>query len=121
MVDSPPQLSLISVNVLQAVDQVLVPLDPGIFSVAGLGRLQETVARVRKYLEHPELAIIGLLMTKMMRNKATQALEKQLREVYPSLTYRVTIPYGTVVEESHASWKSIMERGSTIRGWKGVR
>lgn len=109
IVDSPPQLSLLTVNVLQAVTEVLVPIDPGMFAIAGLGRLQETVDRVRHHLEHPDLAIIGLLLTRATKNKVTKDLEKQLRDAYGPLVYRTVIPASVKVEEAHASYRSILE------------
>jgi chromosome partitioning protein len=41
--DAAPQLSLVSINVLNAVGELLLPVDAGAFSIAGLGRLQESV------------------------------------------------------------------------------
>jgi chromosome partitioning protein len=109
IVDSPPQLSLLTVNILQAVSEVLVPIDPGLFAVAGLGRLQETVERVRHYLEHPDLAIIGLLFTKATKSKVSLELLKQLREAYGDLVYQTVIPASATVEEAHANYRTIME------------
>ena len=109
VVDSPPQLSLLTVNVLQAVTEVLVPIDPGMFAIAGLGRLQETVDRVRHHLEHPELSIVGLLVTRATKNKVTADLERQLRDAYGKLVYRAVIPASVKVEEAHASYRSILE------------
>ena len=43
IVDSPPTLSLISVNIFRAVTEVLVPVDSGIYSVAGSAVLNETI------------------------------------------------------------------------------
>jgi chromosome partitioning protein len=109
VVDSPPQLSLLTVNVLQAVTEVIVPIDPGIFAIAGLGRLQETVERVRHYLQHPSLAIVSLLMTRVTSNKTTKELERQLRETYGSLVSRSVIPSSVTVEEAHANYRTITE------------
>jgi chromosome partitioning protein len=109
VVDSPPQLSLLTVNVLQAVSEVIVPIDPGIFAIAGLGRLQETVDRVRHYLQHPNLAIVSLLMTRATANKTTRELERQLRETYGSLVSRSVIPNSVTVEEAHANYRTVME------------
>lgn len=109
VVDSPPQLSLLTVNVLQFVTQVLVPIDPGLFAVAGLGRLQETVDRVRVHLEHPALAIIGLLITRATKNRVTRELEQQLRESFGPLVYTTVIPASVKVEEAHGSYRSILE------------
>ncbi len=109
VVDSPPQLSLLTVNVLSAVNEVLIPIDPGLFAVAGLGRMQETIDRVRHNLEHPGLTIMGLLITRANRNKLTADLERQLRDAYGPLVFKSVIPNSVVVEEAHASHRCILE------------
>jgi chromosome partitioning protein len=109
IVDAPPQLSLLTVNILSAVSELLVPIDPGLFAVAGLGRLQETVSRVRHHLEHPDLAIAGLLLTRASKTKVATDLEHQLREAFGSLVYRAVVPVSAAVEEAHANYRSIME------------
>jgi chromosome partitioning protein len=109
IIDAPPQLSLVLVNILQAVTEIIVPVDAGLYSVAGLGRLQETVDQVRKHLDHAELRIIGLVLTRAMKNKATRDLERQLRESYGDLVYRAVIPHSVKVEESHARHRTVLE------------
>ena len=109
VVDSPPQLSLLTVNVLAAVDEVLVAIDPGMFAIAGLGKLQETVERVRHHLEHPDLAIVGLLLTRVTKNRVARDLERQLRDAYGQLVHRAVIPQSVKVEEAHARHRSILE------------
>ena len=109
VVDSPPQLSLLTVNILKAATEVLVPIDPGLFAIAGLGRLQETVEKVRHHLQHPDLSLAGLLITRATKNKITGDLERQLREAYGELVYRAVIPASVKIEEAHASYRSILE------------
>jgi chromosome partitioning protein len=109
VVDAPPQLNLISVNILQAVGELVVPVDAGVYSIAGLGRLQETVEQVRRHLDHDELHIIGLVLTRVMKNKATKDLERQLREAYGALVYQAVIPHSVRVEEAHARNRTILE------------
>jgi chromosome partitioning protein len=43
VLDCPPALGLLSVNALRAADQVLVPVEPSLYSLDGIARLQETV------------------------------------------------------------------------------
>jgi chromosome partitioning protein len=109
IVDASAQLSMLTINVLQAVSEVVVPIDPGLFAVAGLGRLQETVDRVRHYLQHPKLAIVSLLLTRATKSRVTRELEKQLRTAYKSLVSRAVIPHSEAVEEAHASYLTVME------------
>jgi chromosome partitioning protein len=97
VVDSPPQFSLISLNVLAGVDQVIVPIDPGVFSIHGLGRLQETIDSIRRHLEHPELAIIGLLMTKTSSTRSTiSSLRESMLWLWATKTSTTMMTCGTI-------------------------
>jgi chromosome partitioning protein len=109
IIDAPPAMSLVSVNILRASESLLVPVDAGAYAVMGLARLQETVEKIRKHLAHPELTIIGLVLTRVMRNRATRELEAQLRETYGKLVYEATIPYSTHVELAAAHHRTVLE------------
>ncbi len=109
IIDAPPQMSLISINVLNAASELIVPVDPGIYSASGLGKLQDTVEQVRKHLAHPELAIIGLILTKLTQTKAARDFERQLREHYGPLVYAATIPYAVRFEEACARHRTVLE------------
>lgn len=110
IVDCAPQSSILTINVMQAVSEIIVPIDPGLFAVAGLGELQTTVDRARKQLDHPNLAIAGLLITRAdPKRKATKELKEGLKEVYGDLLYQAVIPESDAVEDAHASYRTIME------------
>jgi chromosome partitioning protein len=113
VIDAPPQLSLVSVNILRAVTELIVPVDAGIYSAMGLSRLQETVEKVRRHLAHPDLAIIGLVVTRAMPNRATKDLVAQLRKTYGALVYGTVIPYSAKVEEAHARNRTVLEYAPT--------
>jgi chromosome partitioning protein len=109
VIDSAPQLSLTTINVLNAVDDLIVPVDAGAYSLAGLGRLQETVDQVRKHLDNRSLRIGGLVLTRTHKNKATADIEAQLREVFGDLVFKAVIPHSVKVEEAHARNLTILE------------
>lgn len=119
VIDCPPQMSLVVVNVLAAVEEVIVPVDAGLYSVAGLARLQETVEQVRKFLDNPRLRIAGLVLTRTHNNRATKDIEAQLRAAYGSLVYRSTIPHSVRVEEAHARHRSVLEFAPSSTPAKG--
>ena len=97
IIDAPPTMSLLNVNVLNASQELVVPVDPGIYRAAGLGKLQETVDQVRRHLCHPELAIVALAIVRMQRHKAHADFERQLREMYGPLVLKTTIPDSVLV------------------------
>jgi chromosome partitioning protein len=102
LVDCPPALSLVTVNVLAGVGELLVPVDAGIYAVSGLAQLQQAVADVREYLGNRALRIGGLLMTRTHNNRATKDIAEQLRAAFGPLVYRASIPHSVRVEEAHA-------------------
>lgn len=109
VIDSPPSLTLVTVNILQAVTDVLVPVDSGIYAIAGLGRLTDTIELLRKNLDHASLHIIGLVVTKAVKTAGATTLERQLRETFGELVYRTVIPYDPKVEESATHHRTVLE------------
>jgi len=109
IVDSAPQVTLVTMAVLRGVDELIVPVDASLFALSGLGRLRDVVADVRRLLDHDALTIIGLLLVRAQKNKQTAELESQLRRAHGSLVYRATIPFAPVVEEAHCAYRTVME------------
>lgn len=63
LIDTPPALSILTVNAFTASDYVIVPMLSDIFSLQGIAQLFETVTKVRKYC-NPKLKIGGILLTR---------------------------------------------------------
>jgi chromosome partitioning protein len=109
VIDSAPQMSLVTVNVLNYAAELYVPVDAGLYSIMGLARLGETVEQVRRFLDNRELRIAGMVVTRAMKNKATRDLEHQLREAYGDLVCQTVIPHSVRVEEAHARHRTVLE------------
>jgi chromosome partitioning protein len=109
VVDSAPQPSLVLYNVLNAVGELLVPVDAGLYSVAGLSALRELVEQVRHHLDNPALHISGLVLTRAHHNKATKDIESQLRAAFGALVHQAVIPHSVRVEEAHARHRTVIE------------
>lgn len=102
VVDCPPALSLVTVNVLAGVAELIVPVDAGVYAISGLVQLQRAIADVREFLGNRDLRIAGLLLTRAHNNRATRDIADQLRAAYGPLVYRASIPHSVKVEEAHA-------------------
>lgn len=109
VIDVAPQLNLVGINVLNYAAELLVPVDAGLYSVAGLGRLQETVEQVRRHLDNRLLRISGLVLTRAHNNRATKDVEAQLREAFGGLVRRAVVPHSVRVEEAHARHRTVLE------------
>lgn len=92
IIDSPPSLSLLTVNGLIAAHYVLLPVQAEFYALEGLGQLLETMKLVRKNM-NPTLDLLGVLPT-MMDSRTTlsnQVLE-EIKKHFPGKVFNHPIP-----------------------------
>lgn len=108
VVDSAPTRSVLVVNVLNAVDEIIAPFTPGLFGALGLGQLQADVAQVRRFLDNKRLRIGGIVFTQVDKNNVHKDLEDQTRATLGSLVLKTRIPKSIKIEEAHARFESVV-------------
>jgi chromosome partitioning protein len=62
IIDSPPSLGVLTLNVLVAAHRVIVPLQPEYYALEGITYLMATIDRVRATL-NPDLTVEGIVLT----------------------------------------------------------
>ncbi len=63
LIDTPPALSVLTINAFTASDSVIVPMLSDVFSLQGITQLYETVSYVQQYC-NPSLRYEGMLLTR---------------------------------------------------------
>jgi chromosome partitioning protein len=109
VIDTSPQRTLININVLNYVSEVWCPVDPGIFSLAGLVKLQGAVAEVVRYLDNADVKLAGLVLTQTRTDNLCRDVEAQLRASFGSLVCKTTIPTSVKVGEAHGHYISVLD------------
>lgn len=109
ILDTSPQRTLLNVNVLNYVENVVVPVDPGVFSLSGLAQLRQAVDDVVRYLGNDRLRILGLALTRMQRNNVCRDVEGRLRELFGELVFETVVPHSIKVEEAHGRFLSVLD------------
>ena len=109
ILDTSPTRSLLTINVLNYAAEVVVPVDPGLFSLAGLGQLQQAVDQVRRYLDNRVLRISGVVLTRTAPNNVSREIEAQVRAAFGALALTSTIPASTKIEEAHSRFLSVLD------------
>lgn len=109
VIDTPPTRSLLTVNALVAADDVYIPVEPSLFSLAGLGAMQADVEDVRKYLGNRTLRIAGILLTRTRNDNVSRDVETQLRETFGPLVLKAVVPTSVKVEEAHGRFMSVID------------
>jgi chromosome partitioning protein len=118
VLDCSPQRSVLNINVMNYTSNLLVPVDPGLFSLSGLGQLQQAVIDVKRYLDNDRLRILGLVMTRVQRNNLCRDVERQLREMFGGLVFETTIPHSVKIDEAHGRFTSVLEYAPGTAGAK---
>lgn len=82
LIDCPPTLGTISINVLMAANRVLIPIEMSLFALDGVERLNETIALIaeKNKLELP-ISVLPTLVDN--RTRLSRQFLKQLWERFP--------------------------------------
>lgn len=118
IIDSPPSLSLLTVNGLIAADYLLLPVQAEFYAMEGLGQLLETMNLIRKAM-NPQLEMIGVLVT-MMDNRTTLAgqVHEEIKKHFPGKVFETTIPRNVRLAEAPSHGVPV---GAYDRFSKGAR
>lgn len=108
LIDSPPALNVLSVNILVAAGELVIPIEPHPLSLMVLRRLFETIARVRRL--NPGLQVLGFLPTKVHHSSRLAAdMLAALAEEFPDLALLPSVPLSVKGAESAAERTSILQ------------
>jgi chromosome partitioning protein len=109
IVDSPPNLGLLTVSALTAATEVVIPVQLEFLALNGLKALLQTVERVGEQL-NPGLRVSGILGT-MHRGRALHSEEvlARLRERFGALVFDSVIRVSVRFPEASAGGLSILE------------
>ena len=117
-VDTSPTRSVLTINVLVFAAEVLIPIEPGLFSLSGLGPLPNAIEDVRRHLGNGGLAISGLVLTRTRNDGVSRDVESQLRAPFGELVCRTAVPSSVKVEEAHGRFLSVLDYAPRSSGAK---
>ncbi|HOX12525.1 MAG TPA: AAA family ATPase [Spirochaetia bacterium] len=100
LIDCPPSLGILTLNGLNAADEVLVPLQCEYFALEGLTLILQTVSLVQKSM-NPRLRIGGILFTMYdSRTKLAQQVVQQVTQYFKDRVFRTIIPRNVRLSEA---------------------
>ncbi len=100
LLDCPPALGLLTINAMVAAHSVLIPVQCEYYAMEGLGRLMESIQRLRQSL-NPGLEIEGIVLTMYdARNSLARQVVEQIRGHFKESVYRTMIPRNVTLAEA---------------------
>ncbi|HEY9227811.1 MAG TPA: AAA family ATPase [Gemmatimonadaceae bacterium] len=108
LIDCPPSLGLITLNMLAAADALLIPLQCEYYALEGLSQLLNTVHLVQRSV-NPDLAIDGVLLTMYdARLNLSKQVATEAREYFGSQVFETVIPRNVRLAEAPSFGKPII-------------
>ncbi len=112
IIDTPPQLGILTINALTASGDLIITMGADIYSLQGIGQLHDTIRKVKQYC-NPFLSIAGLLIT---RYNGRAILSKDLKDSIDHIAghigarlYNTVIREGIAIKETQAQQASLFD------------
>lgn len=121
LIDSPPSLSLLTVNGLIAARYILLPVQAEFYALEGLGQLLETMKLVRKNI-NPTLDLLGVLPTMInSRTSLSQQVYEEIKQHFPGKVFKQTIPRNIRLAEAPSYGVPIGEYDKWSKGARAYK
>jgi chromosome partitioning protein len=108
IIDSPPSLGLLTVNILTAADSVLIPIQCEWYALEGLAELLNTIRLIQKNL-NSKLLIEGALLTMFDgRLNLSRQVADEVRSYFSGKVFKTVITRNVKLSESPSFGKPII-------------
>ena len=98
IIDTPPNLSLLTTNAIYSSDAVLIPMIAEIYSIQGLKVIQQQIQDIKNGTDNKDVYIMGLLITHYKgQTLLNQSLRDTLQEIAEQINTKV---YKNVIRDS---------------------
>jgi chromosome partitioning protein len=115
-IDSPPSLSVLTINALNAAQEVLIPLQMEILSLQGLAQLLDTINEVRQIL-NKKLKIKGIIPSMYdARRRLSDEVLKEIEKNFKEKIFKTVIRENVKIAEAPSFAKSVLTYAPSSHG-----
>jgi len=121
IIDSPPSLSLLTVNGMIASNYLLLPVQTEFYALEGVAQLLESMKLVRKAM-NPNLQLLGVLATMYDKRTSLSAqVLTEIRKYFKDRTFDTTIPRNVRIAEAPSHGAPVGEYDKFSKGARAYR
>lgn len=118
IIDAPPSLGLLTVNVFVAIESVIVPIQCEYYALEGMSKLINTIGLIKERM-NPTLDIEGILLTMAdFRTRLTLQVIDEVKKYFKGKTFNTIIPRNIKLAEAPSYSQPIYYYDSTCIGAK---
>ena len=114
--DAPPSFGPLTLNVLRAATEIVVPVPLTFLALDGCAELMRTVATVRDRYDHPDLQVAMVVPTFYRRTRLAQEILDRLKQRFPKEIAHTVVGYHVKIDEAQSHGLSIFEYAPRDRG-----
>ena len=118
--DAPPSFGPLTLNVLRATEEVVVPVPLTYLALDGCAELVRTIATVRERYAHPRLRIAMVVPTFHRRTRLAQEILERLKSRFPKQIAHCVVGYHVRIDEAQSHGRSVFEHAPNDRGAKAM-
>ncbi|RKZ14100.1 hypothetical protein DRQ53_11230 [bacterium] len=116
LLDTPPSLSLLTLNALTAARSVLIPIQCEYYALEGLSQLLNTIRVVQQGMNR-DLRVEGVLLTMFDRRlRLSQQVADEARDYFGDAVYESVIPRNVTLGESPSFGRPVILHDVQSRG-----
>jgi chromosome partitioning protein len=106
--DTPPSLGVLTVNALAAASDLVIPMNPSLYSMQGTNDLMKTVSKVRANL-NPELSLLGVIINAFdCVPTITRQIRSEIEASFADKVFATVLSKSIKLEEAIASRKGVI-------------
>lgn len=121
IIDSPPSLSLLTVNGMIAAEHLILPVQTEFYALEGVAQLLESMSMVRKAM-NPDLKLLGVVATMYdKRTSLSTEVMAELRKYFKDKVFETTIPRNVRVAEAPSHGVPVGEYDKFSKGAKAYK
>jgi chromosome partitioning protein len=122
IIDCPPSLGILTMNVLTAADSLLIPMQCEYYALEGLSVMLRLVERLKDSGANPDLHIRGIVMTMYdMRTNLSQQVVQEVARYFGDHVYETLIPRSVRLGEAPSYGQPILRYDASGIGTAAYR
>jgi chromosome partitioning protein len=114
--DAPPSFGPLTLNILRAVDEVVVPVPLTFLALDGCAEMMRTLDLVRTQYDRPDLRLTMVIPTFFRRTRLAQEILNKLQQRFSKELSLAIVGYNVKIDEAQSRGLSIIEYAPKDRG-----
>jgi len=116
LIDSPPSLGLLTLNIMMAVKEIIIPVSLTFLALDGCSEIVETVENVKKNYHKRDLRVTMVVPTLYRRTNLADAILAKLGEFFGDRLSKTVVGYNVAIDEAQSMGQTIWQYDPSSRG-----